>query len=402
MAMLDRQVLAILFDPIKADLNVSDSQLAMLSGIAFTLFYSLAGIPLGRLADRTHRVNMLSICMVVWSFCTSMGGLAQSYAVLLLARIGVGVGEGGCSPAAHSIISDSYPPDRRSRAIAIYTFGGSLGAATAYLVGGWLVQLFGWRVAMICVGLPGLLLAALVKLSVKEPPRAVNGDAASASTESITTVLRSLLSHRIYVLAVMGHVLAIGYLFVIATWLPAYINRNFDVSYGQLGTVLFGVTLIAAVVGNLGSGWLTDRLFKLSPKWLARCPAIAMLFAGPAAIMAFSSTNMISLVVFLTLTKALLYANLAPSFAAVHYVIPSRQRGVAVALKILLVSIVGVGMFPVFIGLISDIFTSSYGNDALRYGVIAFSALCPISCVLYLLMGTLIPDQSVDEVAVPA
>lgn len=402
MAMLDRQVLSILFDPIKADLDLSDTQLAMLSGIAFSLFYSLAGIPLGRLADRTHRVNMLSRCMIVWSMFTSLGGLAQSYSVLLLARIGVGIGEGGCSPAAHSIISDSYPPERRSRAIAIYTFGGALGGATAYLVGGWLVELFGWRLTMISVGLPGLLLAVVLKLLVKEPPRVGESSASSASNASLMLVLRSLLGNRVYVLAVTGHVLAVGYLFVIATWLPSYINRNFEVSYGELGTLLFGVTLAAAIVGNLGSGWLTDSLFKQSPKWLARGPAIAMLFAGPSAIMAFSSTQIWPLVVFLTLTKALLYANLAPSFAAVHYVITSRQRGVAVALKILLVSIVGVGLFPVLIGLISDTFTASYGNDALRYGVIAFSALCPISSMLYLVMGSSIPDKSVDEVVEPA
>ncbi len=395
-AMMDRQVLAILFDPIKADLNLSDSQLALLTGIAFTLFYSLAGIPLGRLADRTNRVNMLSICMVVWSFCTAAGGLAMNYIQLLLARIGVGVGEGGCTPAAHSIISDSYPPERRSRAIAIYSFGGALGASTAYIVGGWLVELFSWRVTMVCVGAPGILLAILLKLTVKEParPETVESEAEQAGT---LVVLKELLKEKIYLLAVAGHVLALGYLFVVTTWLPAYINRNFELSYSELGTFLSGITLIAALAGTIGSGILTDKLFEKNPKWLAYLPSIAMLLAAPAAIAAFSTTNLVALFVLLTLTKALLYTNIAPSFAVVHYVVQARRRGVAVALKILMVSIVGAGIFPVIVGLISDIFTANYGNDALRYGVIAFSALCPISFAMYMLMAPRIPAQSVDE-----
>ena len=395
-AMLDRQVLAILFDPIKADLNLSDSQLALLSGIAFTLFYSIAGIPLGRLADRTHRVNMLSICMVIWSACTAAGGLAMNYVSLLLARIGVGVGEGGCTPAAHSILSDTYPPERRSRAIAIYTFGGTLGAATAYLVGGWLVELFGWRITMFCVAAPGLLLAVILKLVVKEPHRP-EIDAGDSQQPSTSVVIKELLKERVYLLAVAGHVLAVGYLFVVSTWLPAYINRNFEMSYGEIGTFLFGITLTGALFGNMCSGILTDKLFVKNPRWLAYLPSIAMLMAGPLAIAAFSTSDMVSLFILLALTKGVLYANMAPSYAVVHYVVSARRRGVAVALKILMVSIVGVGIFPVIVGLISDIFNDRYGNDALRYGVMAFSILCPISFVLYLLMAPSIPKQSVDE-----
>ena len=373
-AMMDRQVLAILFDPIKADLNLTDSQLALLSGLAFSLFYSIAGIPLGRLADRTHRVNMLSICLVAWSICTAAGGLALNYISLLLARIGVGVGEGGCTPAAHSILSDTYPPEQRSRAIAIYTFGGTLGAATAYLVGGWLVELFGWRITMICVAAPGVLLAIVLKLMLKEPhrPEIASDDSEQPST---VVVIKELLRQRVYLLTVAGHVLAIGYLFVVSTWLPAYINRNFDLSYGEIGTFLFGITLTGALVGNICSGILTDMLFAKNPRWLAYLPCIAMLMAGPLAIAAFSTSSMVYLFILLALTKAVLYANVAPSYAVVHYVVSARRRGVAVALKILMISIIGVGIFPVIVGLISDILSARYGDDALRYGVIAFAML---------------------------
>ncbi len=168
---LDRQILAILLQPIKQEMGLSDTQLGLLSGIAFALFYATLGIPLARWADKHNRVNLISVCIAIWSGMTALTGMAGNFLQLLLARIGVGIGEAGCSPPAHSIIADYFAADTRAKAMAIYFLGLPLGSVLGYLLGGWINELYGWRIALLCVGLPGLVLAVVVRLTLREPPR---------------------------------------------------------------------------------------------------------------------------------------------------------------------------------------------------------------------------------------
>lgn len=397
LAMMDRQVLAVLFDPIKEDLGLSDTQLAMVSGIAFALFYSVAGVPLGRLADRVNRVKMLSVCIAVWSVATTLTGFATNFVQLLLARMTVGVGEGGCTPAAHSIISDTYPTEKRSGAIGVYMAGGTLGISTAYLFGGWMVELYGWRIAIICVGLPGLIVAFLLSMFLKEPARPEANAAVAQSSESMGEVLIGILKKPVYLFSVMGHVAATGYLFVVSTWLPAYVNRNFDLSYGEIGTFLFGGTLIGSFCGSVLSGLVTDKLFARSPKWLAVMPAIFLALAGPVAFWGFTSNSLQVLFIAVALLKGLLVGSFVPTFSIVHYVIPANKRGLAVATKLMITSIVAVGIFPIIVGLISDELRASFAEASLRYGLLGFALLCPIALMIFLYLIKLIPAQSIDE-----
>ena len=397
LALMDRQVVAVLFDPIKEDLALSDTQLAMVSGLAFALFYSVAGLPLGRLADRTNRVTMLSVCLAIWSLATAATGLAANFIQLLLARVGVGVGEGGCSPAAHSIMSDSFEAKDRSTAIGIYFAGGTLGSATAYLLGGWMVEFYGWRAAMYCVGLPGLAIALAFYFLMKEPPRP-KATSTADNTDSMMTTMLSLLKNPCYMIANIGHVAASGYMFVLATWLPSYINRNFELSYGEIGTFLFGSTLLGAVAGSLLSGIVTDRLFRRNVKWLAGMPALFLLVAGPIAVVGCLTTDLRVLFVAVVLIKGFLVGSYVPSYSIVHYVTSASKKGVAIALKIMAVSIIGVGIMPLIVGMISDVLQDSYGNASLRYGLLGFALLCPIGAGLFASLLKILPAKSVDEI----
>nr|WP_254447819.1 MFS transporter [Sphingomonas sp. ID1715] len=174
---MDRQILSILLEPIRADLKLSDTQLGLLTGLAFAVFYATLGIPVARLADRGNRRNIVAISLAVWSLFTALCGLAQNYVQLLLARIGVGVGEAGSSPPSHSMIADLYPPDRRAGAMAVYTSGVVLGGGFGTMIGGYLAHEYGWRLAIMAVGLPGLALAIIVRLFVVEPPRGMSDPA---------------------------------------------------------------------------------------------------------------------------------------------------------------------------------------------------------------------------------
>ncbi len=396
LAMMDRQVVAVLFDPIKEDLGLTDTQLAMISGLAFALFYSIAGLPLGRLADKTNRVKMLSACLTVWSLATAATGFATNFAQILLARVSVGVGEGGCSPAAHSIISDTYEAKDRSTAIGLYFAGGTLGSATAYLFGGLMAEHYGWRAAMICVGLPGLLVALAFYLFMKEPARPAATNQEQRNDNMFSTML-FVIKNPSYLLATGGHVAASGYMFVIATWLPSYMNRNFEMSYGEIGTFLFGSTLLGSVGGSLLSGIVTDRLYRRSVKWLAGMPALFLTIAGPIAIIGFLSSNLPILFAAIVLIKGLLVGSFVPSYSVIHYVIAANKRGVAVALKIMCVSIIGVGIFPLIVGMVSDVLQANYGNASLRYGLLGFALLCPLGVAMFAGLLKVLPAQSIDD-----
>jgi len=237
---LDRQILGILLQPIKTDLGLSDTQLGLLSGIGFALFYVTMGIPLARWADKHNRVSLLSVCIALWSAMTALSGAATNFLQLGLARIGVGIGEAGCTPAAHSIIADYFKSEERVRAMAFYSAGASIGVFLGYLLGGWVNQFYGWRVTFFVVGAPGLLLALIVRFTLREPPRghSENSKTAASTIPTVTEALSYLWGQNSFRHLALGTGLLTLSSYGGATWFPAFLMRSYGMSTGELGTWL--------------------------------------------------------------------------------------------------------------------------------------------------------------------
>ena len=257
---IDRQLLAILQDSIKADLNFSDTQLGLLTGFVFALFYVLAGLPIARWADRSNRRNIISLSIGVWSFMTAISGLAASYFHLFLARIGVGVGEAGCSPPAHSMISDIFPAEQRATAMSTYSVGINIGIMLGFLLGGFLNEYYSWRVAFFVVGLPGILIALIFKFTVAEPMRGWSESRTVDDTAiPFAEVLKVIFTQRVLVHLSFGAALSAFAGYSLTNWSGSFFIRSFNVPTGELGIWLAGGVGLLGSIGTFGFGYLCDR-----------------------------------------------------------------------------------------------------------------------------------------------
>jgi len=273
---IDRQILSILLEPVKAELGLSDTAMGMLTGFAFAMFYATLGIPIARFADRSNRRNLIAWALGIWSVFTALSGLAQNFWHLLIARIGVGVGEAGCSPPAHSMIADYYPAEQRATALGIYSLGIPIGIMFGLFAGGWINELFGWRAAFFLVGVPGVILALIVRFTLAEPPRGMaEGRTDSGEQPSVGETLGYLWRKKSFRhMSFAGALTAfVGYGFV--TWAPAFLIRSYGMTTGEVGT-WFG--LLLGIVGGVGivmGGWLADKFGAKDPKgyvWTTAIP----------------------------------------------------------------------------------------------------------------------------------
>lgn len=381
---IDRQILVILQESIKQDLNLSDTQLGLMTGFTFAIFYVSFGIPIARLADKGNRRNIIAISLAVWSAFTALSGSAQNFIQLLLARIGVGIGEAGGSPPAHSIISDLYPPKKRATALAIYSTGISIGILLGFLLGGWINQYFGWRTAFLVVGIPGILFALVLYFTVKEPPRGLSekGKEAANQHHSIKDVFRLLREKKSFRYIALGAGLAAYVSYTVTSWLPPFMARVHEMSSGEIGTWLSLIFGIGSGLGYFMGGYLTDRLAKKDQRWYLWLPTMALLFAIPLALLAFFATDKNTTLLAIILPAFLNSLYLAPSIALTHGIVSVRMRALASAILFFVLNIIGLGFGPFIGGVISDALQPSLGVDALRWAlsnsVIAsvLSALC--------------------------
>jgi predicted MFS family arabinose efflux permease len=368
--LVDRNLMSMLIDSIKRDLGVSDSQMGLLVGPAFAVLYTVAGIPIARLADRHSRRVVLAIGLAVWSLATAASGLVRSYAQMAIARVIVGVGEASASPSAYSMISDVFPPERRSSAIAIYNSGASIGIFAGMALGGVLNDALGWRNAFLVVGLPGVLLALVVRFWLPEPRRGV-ADALEDSGEqpALREVLRYLLGLRSF-----RHLLAAAGLYSITsyamiTWSPPFMERVFDLSPGQFGTWLGVVVGLGGVVGALAAGFLADALGRRDPRWLIWITACGGVSVLPFLV-AFAASPTPGLALL-----ALFAANFfntwfpSPTQAVGQSLARLRMRALASAIVLFAVNIVGLGLGPWWIGVSNDLLAPTHGDEAIRYSL---------------------------------
>ena len=261
---IDRQLLAILQESIKADLNLSDSQLGLLTGFAFAVFYVTAGIPIARWADHANRRNIIAGSLFIWSFMTALSGMVQNYAQLVLARIGVGIGEAGGSPPSHSIISDIFPPNRRATALGFYSTGVSFGILFGFLFGGWLNEYFGWRTAFLIVGIPGVFLSVILMLTLREPTRGkIEQRTASAETVPLGKVIKTLWDSRAFRHLSLAASLNAFSGYGIASWTASFMIRSHNMSTGELGTWLALILGLGGAIGVFGGLLLGDVRVRL-------------------------------------------------------------------------------------------------------------------------------------------
>lgn len=377
---VDRQLIAIASPLLKAEMAISDTELGLLKGFAFALLYSLVGIPIARLADRASRVNIITIALTLWSAMTIITGLAGSFLHLLLARIGLGIGEAGCAPSSHSLLSSYFAKQRLHTALSVFSLGIPMGNMIAFLVGSLLMAEMGWRFTFIFFGGLGLLLAILFKLTTSEPPRLHASDQQHNTLETVLTPV-SLRQSIAQLMAIPSYRwLCIGSGFVVVgtfglvNWAMDFFVRNHSLSITDAG---FQLALIYGIGGSCGvllGGFLCDRFGAQNKAFYLIIPGVALLFSAPLLAAAVWSTSSQQAFILLGIAILFVYIYQGPSYALAQMLAPPALRAQSSACVIFVQIVLGTGFGPLIVGMASDMFTPVYGNEtSLR---LALSLLC--------------------------
>ena len=371
---LDRQIVTILAEPIKRDLGLSDTQLGLMTGLAFALFYALLGIPIARHVDRpgSNRVGLISVSLVLWSGMTALCGLAQNFSQLLLARVGVGVGEAGCTPAAHSLISDMVPVERRSSAIAFYGMGIPIGSLLGASMGGYLADTVGWRQAFLVVGAPGVALAAFVWLILRDPRKAGLATALRVAAPvvprlSAKEALAEVLGSRAFLLLAVAGGLVAFLSYGKGVWTAVYFMRSHGLSATQVGLWAGLVLGISGLLGTWAGGWLADRFGKHDRRHMLSAPALGMVAAAPMLFMAYSVSNWMVAMALLFIPTFLNSLYYGPTYAAAQLLVRPQARAMATAVMVFAQNLIGLGLGPLFFGMMSDAFKPLAGTESVRW-----------------------------------
>jgi MFS family permease len=366
---LDRGILKLLLEPIRLEFGLSDTQLGLLSGLAFAIFYSALAIPVAWVADRWNRRNVLVLAMALWTSMTALCGFAGSFAALLLARMGVAVGEAGCNPASHSMLADYFPREQRASTLGIYALGAPLGTILTGLVGGWGVEHVGWRGTLMIAAAPGLLLVPLVLFSVAEPERpraAVRRD----EVMPLAAVLRDLwsrVSFRHLCLAAALHSFA---MYASAAFNPAYLSRSHGWSAAEVGQ-LIAMTGVAGVVGTFAGGFASDWLSRRlgDARWQMWLPGAATLAVIPVQLVVYlGSGNLMAVALVVSSLFSLVF--FGPSYATAQALAAPRSRAVAASVLLFAKAFVGMGFGPLVVGIASDQLMPASGAHSLRYALL--------------------------------
>jgi len=369
---IDRQLLVILQEPVKAELGLSDTQLGLLTGFAFAVFYVVCGIPIARWADKGVRRSIIALALTVWSFMTAISGLSQNFIQLLLARMGVGVGEAGGSPPAHSMISDIFSPKFRATALSIYSIGIYIGILIGFMLGGWIAEFFGWRYAFVVVGLPGILLALVLRFTVHEPIRGWSEGASGkvAPAPPFAEVFRLLWSRRSFRFLALAGSMQAFVIYGIGNWLPSFFLRTYDISIGELGTWLALASGFGGGAGSFFGGWVADRLGARDARWYLWMPAILVMMVVPILYVILMSQSIHLGLLLAAPFYFLTAAYLGPALAVSHNLVGPRMRALTSAIFFFAINLIGMGLGPLSVGLLSDILTEAGSVAPLGYAML--------------------------------
>lgn len=376
---LDRQILGILAKPIQADLHLTDAQFGEVGGFAFALLYSVLGIPLGYLADRTSRSGVIAGSLALWSAFTALSGTAAGFTQLFLYRLGVGIGEAGGVAPSVALISDYFPPERRARALAIYYLGVPIGLAAGTLIGAYIAALIDWRAAFLVMGFAGILLAPVVRLIIRDLPR-------PKTRQAPLVVVFAMLARKpaFWLLAIASSASSIcGY--GLALWTPSVLIRSFGLELVPTANFLASLLLLGGCAGVFAGGWFADRLGQSDRGWYAKLPAIAWIVTAPAwALGLFAPTLWIAWPLLLV-GNALNILWLGPVTTAVQHLVPREMRATASASFLLINNFIGLGVGPLLMGRLSQDLKATYGVDSLRAAAVGCTAFYWLAAIIMLI-----------------
>lgn len=384
--LIDRHIMGILMEPIKREFDVSDTAMGLLSGLTFAVFYSALAIPFSRYADKENRRNFVAYCCGTWSVMTSICGLATGYWFLAASRAGVAVGEAGGSAPSMSMISDYYPVESRGKAMGIYYLGPSLGSILGLALGGWIAQNYGWRTAFIALGIPGIVLAMIVRFTLVEPVREKNHHAYDEYGDSMKGIMNELMRNKLFKLIMLAG-LMMGFAgYGVAMWNPTFLVRTHSMTLQNAGIVMGLLGGVMAGLGALISGWLCDRLSLISSSWRIGVPALGCLLSLPSAVAFYvSPVNDYWYLFGYEIPVAVIYYMFfgvtavwwtAPVFSEISEIVSSNKRATAISVFNLGLTLIGAGCGPLFIGFMSDELEVYYGLDSLRWVLLFSTVIC--------------------------
>jgi predicted MFS family arabinose efflux permease len=372
---LDRQIVNILAEPIKGELGLSDTQLGLLAGPAFAVFYAVLGIPIARYADnaKTNRVWLISICLAIWSAMTAICGVAQNFVQLALARIGVGVGEAGCTPAAHSLIADSVPPEKRSSAIAFFGLGIPIGGLLGLIIGGVVNDQYGWRIALMLVGMPGILLAFILPLIIRDPRRCA--DSAHFNTAgspvkaklSIKDAVREVFASKAYLYVFIAASFTAFLSYGKGLWTISFFIRSHGLSTTEAGLAMAVALGISGIIGTWLGGKMADVFGKHDKRHILTLPAIGMAIAAPILFAGYWAEDWRIAVALLILPTILNSAYYGPAYGCVQGLVRPEARAIAASLVVFGQNLIGLGMGPLLFGMLSDWLQPMAGDESVRW-----------------------------------
>ena len=397
---LDRQFLTVLQEQVKHELDLKDWQLGALTGLAFALFYTVCGIPIAAMADRSNRIRIVAIASAVWSLFTAACGFANSFTTLALARIGVGIGEAGGSPPSYSVISDYFPKEKRGLALGIYSLGVPLGSMIGTMSGGFIAAAFGWRVAFWTLGAVGLVLSPLIILFIKEPKRGAydaKPDPVINAHEPGVSMFRSIAffvkSPPLMLTAISAGLSAfVGY--GMLNWNPSFLIREKHMTLPQIAVWYALVSGLCMAAGTFASGAIVDRLGRKSPAAYALVPGFALLLSAPFLWgIAYAPTWPVALL-FLAGPSFLNNTYLAPAIAVVQNGVPQNSRGTSGALLLFILNLIGLGGGPLFVGAMSDFFKPQFGEHALKYALLSLTPFFILAFLCQMAAGVMLSRQA--------
>ncbi len=387
LSIVDRFLLGILLPQIKQDLALNDSSLGLLSGIAFALFYATLGIPLARIADRYGRKYVISVCLALFSVMTAVCGAAVNFLTLFLARVGVGVGEAGTTPASMSIISDLFRKEQRSLAMAIFSVGANVGVLIGFMLGGYIAVHYGWRQAFLIIGGPGVIVALIVAGTLREPQRGqADGlpEPDMSSRPSLWAALKMLLKQPSYRNLVLGLSMMLFVATGVVAWLPSFLDRSHGLEADEVGRMLGLAIGLAGPIGTIVLGGIVaDRLSARDLRWgvwlvgigaVVLCPAYLLVLGAPTGSLAIAAY-------FVPAIFGVFYQG--PTAALSQAVSPVSMRATSGALLLLIGNILGLGLGPLAIGVLSDLLEPTFGTDSLRYALLLAPLAALIGAVFY-------------------